>query len=335
MRTAVFIAALLCAATPALAVLPAGSAQKQSWEIGPINVKSATAGRRYCSMKNSFANGHSVVFARDTDGGNTIAFDLGADHLQPGAQVAVSLDLMPETTRNLTAIAATRRVLLVNTGHDMAFYSDLAQKETLYLTVGTQEHGYSLKGSSDALAALDECIANMGGAPMPDAEPAPAAKKKTSKRASEKPAAVKETKKKKTADAAPGKPSIWPASAKVKTLAQGAKLYTWQTQGIFASARTSSGRGTLQGMADKYFAQMSKKCTGDFAQKKGEQDSRNGVTLRRAEMACIGNGNDVSAALLFARDGASYTTVTFEGTTAQMEQTLAARDAAAAAISGH
>src|ERR1035437_4173841 len=44
------------------------------WAVGPISAKSSN-GASYCSMKNTYPDGQTLVFARDNQGSNSIALD--------------------------------------------------------------------------------------------------------------------------------------------------------------------------------------------------------------------------------------------------------------------
>jgi hypothetical protein len=131
------------------------SAQTGHWVTGPIQMDGAPA--KYCSMKNTYGNGETVVFARDAAGVNSIAIDFGKKTLQAGHPYPVTLDLPPLLTRDMTAVAATRQVLLVNMGDDKGFYEALSRMEALYLTALKKEHAYALTGTAAALRDLKEC----------------------------------------------------------------------------------------------------------------------------------------------------------------------------------
>jgi hypothetical protein len=161
LRFSVAVLALACASFAALAAKPAVTAQAGSWEIGPINVKSGV--NKFCSMKNTYQDGGSLVFARDAKGTNSMAFDFGAKTLQAGHQYQATLDLPPVLTREMTAVAATDAVLLVNMSKDKGFYEALGRMKALYLTTLGRDYSYDLSGSADALRELDECVAALAG----------------------------------------------------------------------------------------------------------------------------------------------------------------------------
>lgn len=175
-------------AVVALASLPVRAAgmdaQTGPWVIGPIGA-AAPDGKKFCSMKNGFANGHTLVFAREAGGANSVAVDFGEETLRAGKQYRVTLDLPPVLTREMTAVAATRQVLLVSMGRDEAFYDALARMKALYLTAQGHDHAYSLAGTGEALRELKECAralgegrsyaqaASMPAVPVPAVMPAP------------------------------------------------------------------------------------------------------------------------------------------------------------------
>jgi hypothetical protein len=148
------------------------SPQAGSWIVAPIS------GGQFCSMKNVWQDGRRLVFARDAQGGNSVAVDFGAKILQAGHQYPVTLDLPPLLTRDMTAVAATEQILLVGMGKDADFYGALGRASALYLTALNKEYGFDLAGSTDALRELGGCASGLAGAPKSvEAEPRPAAPK--------------------------------------------------------------------------------------------------------------------------------------------------------------
>jgi hypothetical protein len=112
----------------------------------------------------------------------------------------------------------------------------------------------------------------------------------------------------------------WPASAKTRH---------WQEDGIFGQSeetRMPAGK-SFDAMVSDYFARMSRRCDGDFANALGDVRSAGGVTLQPAEMACVDDKDNAAAALLFVGKGRTFIAITQEGTQEQMETALAKRDA--------
>jgi hypothetical protein len=148
----VLLAALLSIVTPQLAQ---AAEPLESWVVGPIDALSSS-GLPYCSMKNVFAGGITLVFARDTAGGNSIAVDFGKPMLPPGKKYHALVEAGFES-RTVAAIAATDAVLLVQMGQDMEFYDTLASKDVMQLGFDSHSLSFGLKGSADGLTELDEC----------------------------------------------------------------------------------------------------------------------------------------------------------------------------------
>lgn len=125
-----------------------------TWTVGPINMSGGKDA--YCSMKNKYAGGYMLVFARNAQGGNSFAFDFGEEKLTPGGQYPVRMDLGP-LSRNMTGIAATRQVLILQMGEDKPFYDMMRQNNTLRAIINGRERRYGLDSAGDALNALDKC----------------------------------------------------------------------------------------------------------------------------------------------------------------------------------
>lgn len=159
-----FIRALLGLTMVCTAFVPAqaaGSAPEGEWIVGPIAAK-AQDGRSYCSMKNVYAGGVALVFARDALGTNSIAIDFSRTPIKP----LVEGDIYPVTLmagpayRDVTALAAGQKVLVLQMGSDDAFYDMLARKDILTASFGDNEFSFGLQGTSKALIALDNCVAS-------------------------------------------------------------------------------------------------------------------------------------------------------------------------------
>jgi hypothetical protein len=139
----------------------AEDARPGDWTIGPIHMKSSN-GAAYCSMKNTYENGHTLVFARDAAGHNSIAVDAGKDAFRPGAQVFLTLNVGP-IRRMATAVAATREVVIAQMGKDEDFYDMLRRKNALQIDLPGKPEVFSLKGTAQALDQLDNCTQQLGG----------------------------------------------------------------------------------------------------------------------------------------------------------------------------
>ncbi|TAL31387.1 MAG: hypothetical protein EPN97_11050 [Alphaproteobacteria bacterium] len=152
------LAFLLCGISPALA--GAANAPKGDWIVGPINAASSS-GVGYCSMKNDYRNGNSLVFARDAEGSNSLAIDFHKKVLQSGGQYTLTLHVGP-LQREMMAIAATPTVLIIQMGLDRDFYSMLQRKASLLVDFQTSQMSFGLDGTQDGLKALTACAQAVG-----------------------------------------------------------------------------------------------------------------------------------------------------------------------------
>lgn len=148
------------------------------WAVGPIGIKSSN-GLTYCSMKTSYANGHSLVIASDSKGAHSIAIDFGKKTISAGAQYYVTYQVGP-VSRMMLAIAATNEVLIAQMGVDADFFDMMRKKDLMEAEFNGDILRFSLRGADAALASLDECVAASAGgkafAPQKLATPEDAAK---------------------------------------------------------------------------------------------------------------------------------------------------------------
>lgn len=131
---------------------------KGDWIVGPIYA-SASSGKSFCSMKNSYDNGYSVVFARDATGSNSIALSFTEKKaLAAGSQYYATFSVGP-IRRMMISIAATTQVLITQMGDDPDFYDMLGRKNALYVEFNGQELVFGLAGTGKALEQLTACAA--------------------------------------------------------------------------------------------------------------------------------------------------------------------------------
>lgn len=152
------IAAAIAASSAAQAAVatPAGS-----WAVGPISARTQD-GRALCSMKNSYSNGVTLVFARDTMGSNSLAIEFADAKLESGRQYLLKLSI-DHVERAATALAAGTNVLVTQMGADDVFFDMLARKSALHASFEGGSYAFGLKGTSKALLALDNCASILGG----------------------------------------------------------------------------------------------------------------------------------------------------------------------------
>ena len=124
--------------------------------MGPLGAKNNN-GLSYCSMKNNFQTGQSLVFARDDQGSNSIALDFHKNIFTSGELYSVKVRA-GSVLRRIDALAATKQVLVMQTGIDTEFYSTLGHKHNVVFTVNKTNYGFELDASAaDALNALRHC----------------------------------------------------------------------------------------------------------------------------------------------------------------------------------
>ncbi len=138
---------------------------KGKWEIGPIKAK-AQDGLGYCSMKSAYDGGHSIVFARDAMGSNSIAIEFSEAKLEGGKQYPVNFSIGP-IERHATGLAVGTKVLIAQMGADDVFYDMVAKKDVLYVSSDPGALSFNLKGTSKALMALENCAFSFSAAPPP------------------------------------------------------------------------------------------------------------------------------------------------------------------------
>lgn len=160
-KNAAAAAVVMCAVWTVAPAFAAGNAPAGPWSVGPIRGESSS-GLGYCSMKNTYADGIMLVFARDAAGANSLALDFAAPEMTAGAQYVVTLEV-GSLSRQLVAIAATKDVLLIQIGHDQPFYDMLRRKNVLQVSYQKKSFSFGLDGSADAIEALGACAADLAG----------------------------------------------------------------------------------------------------------------------------------------------------------------------------
>lgn len=152
---AAFLCGLTHAAFAAELTLPV-----EGWVVGAIPAKSDT-GTSYCSMKNNYPGGTMLVFARDSTGSGSIALDFHKDMFEVGRQFPVLMQI-GVVKRQATALAATKQVMIMQTGADDGFYNALKNRNKIVFNIAQKDYGFDLNASvADALTALDECASSL------------------------------------------------------------------------------------------------------------------------------------------------------------------------------
>ena len=136
------------------------AAPKDDWIVGPIYA-SSSSGKSFCSMKNTYDNGYSIVFARDVTGANSIAVTFDKKALSAGSQYYATFTVGP-LSRMMVSIAATTQILITQMGDDPDFYEMLALKDKLYVEINNDRLVFELKGTAQALEQLTVCADSVG-----------------------------------------------------------------------------------------------------------------------------------------------------------------------------
>ena len=130
--TALFLCSSIQAAFATTLLAPDGA-----WVVKPISAKSAKE-PGYCSMKNHYKNGPTLILARDTAGVNAIALDFHKDKFTTGIRYNVKATA-GSLTRQVDALAASKQVLLMQMGVDTPFFSEIARKHATTFTAGKKK----------------------------------------------------------------------------------------------------------------------------------------------------------------------------------------------------
>lgn len=156
----VMSAAVVCSllgSDPAFAQAASFSTPTNGWSVAPIPVKAET-GARFCSMKADFSDGKALVFARDDQGSNSLALDFHQDMLDTvGRQYGVTLRV-GALKRRVIGLAATRQILVLQTGMDTSLQTALAGQHQVSVEFQKMKYGFDLDVSAaDAFRALGHC----------------------------------------------------------------------------------------------------------------------------------------------------------------------------------
>lgn len=102
--------------------------QQDGWKVGTVE----NGGENYCAMVGNYDKNVVVAFARNPDGLNSMALDLGQDLFKTGQQYDVNLAADGDRPRVMKARASSPRALVVQTGaEEGALYEALSRDSTL------------------------------------------------------------------------------------------------------------------------------------------------------------------------------------------------------------
>ncbi len=129
---------------------------RSPWSVGPIAAQGAD-GATYCSLKNAYSGGRTLVFARDNQGNNSIAVNFGRDMFHAHHKYNVKLRA-GHTVRRVDALAASSKILVMQTGIDTVLYDAVSSHHDISFTALRRTYGFDLDASvADGLMALGNC----------------------------------------------------------------------------------------------------------------------------------------------------------------------------------
>ena len=127
------------------------------WTVGPIEGNKED-GRKFCSTKAGFGTALTFVFARDSGGAQSLAFEFPAKQFSAGATVPVLL-AVGEVQYPLNALAATNRILLIGLARGGEIEMAMLQNKPVHLQFAQQQYLLSLAGFAASVAEVDQCLA--------------------------------------------------------------------------------------------------------------------------------------------------------------------------------
>jgi len=337
------------------------------WVVGPIQAK-GDDGTGYCSMKNSYRDGQTLVFARDENGSNSIAVDFKEDMLEAGRLYKVFLNV-GGLKRKVMATAATSQVAVMQIGRDKSFYGALGRKNSLALNLAGEKFTFGLAGAAEALKILDDCTESLysaekvaeAAAPPPEEKlelpPVVGAGRKKISNASGwvKRLVDADTSSVPAAPAATDSPPVAVAATKdflqgileashiadgkiESSLAGGRPYYRWMSGRIYGDAQEISWDPGLNfsQMADGYLQQSATFCRGNFMRTMDNIRQAGDIKIQEAKMTCLDpHNNNVAAAVLFVANRDRFGVITQEGTIDQLPDVLAKRDSIVSVVLGN
>ncbi len=131
-------------------------APQSPWSVGPIAAQGA-GGATYCSLKNAYSGGRTLVFARDNQGNNSIAVNFGRNMFHAHHKYNVKVR-SGHTVRRVDALAASSKILVMETGIDTVLYDAISDHHDISFTTSRRTYGFDLNASvADGLTALGNC----------------------------------------------------------------------------------------------------------------------------------------------------------------------------------
>lgn len=139
-------------------------ATASNWIIGPIKREAAAKPdapvRKFCSLKASFNNKMTLVMARDTQGGQTLALEFPGKTFAAGATLPLTLTVgNQQMPANGLAVSTT--VLLLQAPQGGAIDAGIGTSAIFMVDTGQQQKAFAVGGIADAQAKLTECLATL------------------------------------------------------------------------------------------------------------------------------------------------------------------------------
>lgn len=127
------------------------------WTVAPI-ARNEDDGRMFCSAKAGFGTALSFVFARDSGGAQSLAFEFPNKQFSAGATVPILL-AVGDMQYPLNALAATNRILLIGIARNSDIETAMLQNKPVHVQFAQHQHLLSLAGFGEAVKEVDRCLA--------------------------------------------------------------------------------------------------------------------------------------------------------------------------------
>lgn len=313
------------------------------WAVGPIHAEGA-GGARYCSMKNSYPAGQTLVFARDVkEEAFSIAVDFKKDIFEAGKTYPTDI-AVGDVKRGVTATASTAQVAVMEMGWDEDFEDAIGKKSALTVSLEGKTVSFGLKGSSKALARLKDCGSDQFELKtvQQDVPPPSPPALETARGDVLSDAVAQHMPKDRVIVSAPSMlrdllagSGIVKGKMKVGTGAfPTARTYYWATEDVYGAAQELSNNPEpdFALLSQGYLQQAAQLCGGEFKQAVEPVQHAGEMTMQLAKMSCLNPKNNAVGVVLFVADRQSMGVITLEGLPAQIPTMLQQREAVVTGI---
>lgn len=163
------------AATLSLAP-PAGAAESPREATSPrvatpvgawIGAPAKDGGLAYCVQSAKYSTGHTLVIGRTRSGAVNVALSIPGGALPVGERWPVSVRVDGALARERVATAANAAMLVVPLGKDPDMFTQLKRGNTFFVKSSGDHIGFALKGTAQALKALERCAETLPASPEP------------------------------------------------------------------------------------------------------------------------------------------------------------------------